>query len=92
MAAHHVCVHNHCALLYYTTQHRTVLIINPFIPQTVIIAQNDVVYWRKGDRQDRTDYISAERCNLVITTICVHCNVELHGSFRKFETETETET
>jgi len=53
----------HCALLYYTTQHRTVLIIFSLILQTVIIAHNDVVYWRKGDRQDRTDYISDERCS-----------------------------
>jgi len=33
-----VCVY-HCAQLSYTTQHRTVLIIFPFILQTVIIAQ-----------------------------------------------------
>ena len=33
----HMCVH--CAQLSYKTRHRTVLIISPFIPQTIIIAQ-----------------------------------------------------
>ena len=34
----HVCAY-HCVQLSYTTQHRTVLIIFPLIPQTIITAQ-----------------------------------------------------
>jgi len=36
--------------LWYTIQHRTVLIIFPLILQTVIIA-HIMVYWRRGVRE-----------------------------------------
>jgi len=38
MRTAHVCVCQ-CAQMLYTTQHRTVMIISPFIRQTIIIAK-----------------------------------------------------